>query len=183
MGKAARVPALSEEELPVAMSEPEFRAAYDSHFDYVWRSLRRLGAPDRDLDDLAHDTFIAFFRSGYDRARPIKPWLFGIAFRVASDYRRRAQNKYEIAVEHEATDGAPAADEQVTANERRRLVLDALATLDLDRRAVFVMHDIDGHSMPEIADSLCVPLNTCYSRLRLARADFQAAVQRRRGEP
>jgi len=57
----------------------------------------------------------------------------------------------------------------------------ALEELDLDRRAVFVMHDIDGHVMPDIAAALGVPLNTAYSRLRLARADFAAAVERVRG--
>lgn len=40
------------------------------------------------------------------------------------------------------------------------------------------MHDVDGHDVPEIATLLSIPLNTAYSRLRLARADFRAAVER-----
>jgi len=54
----------------------------------------------------------------------------------------------------------------------------ALDTLDFDRRAVFILHEIDGVAIPEIARALEIPSNTAYSRLRLARADFGAAVRR-----
>jgi RNA polymerase sigma-70 factor (ECF subfamily) len=86
----------------------------------------------------------------------------------------------------EAADGALPADEQLAAQQARELVIQALDAVELDRRAILVMHDIDGHTMPEIASTLSLPLNTAYSRLRLARADFKAAVERRRrarGEP
>ena len=45
-------------------------------------------------------------------------------------------------------DGAPPADEQVALGEERRLVLAALARVEIDRRAVFVMHDLDGCAIP-----------------------------------
>jgi RNA polymerase sigma-70 factor (ECF subfamily) len=173
---------------PVALAaEPpptvDFRTVYESHFDYVFHSLRRLGAPERDLEDLIHEVFLAFYRSGYDPARPLKPWLFGIAFRVASDWRRRAQHRYEVPTEpRDMASPAPRADEQVEARERRALVLAALQAIELSRRAVFVMHDIDGLSMPEIAAVLEAPLNTLYSRLRLARAEFADAVKREKAK-
>ena len=169
---------------------PDFRTVYEAHFDYVFHSLRRLGIHDRDLEDLVHDVFVAFFRGldGFEAGRPIKPWLFGIAFRVASDHRRRARHRFEV---HEGTgeagrefaDGRPLADEAVSSSQDRALVREALETLELDRRAVFVMHDLDGHAMPEIAKALSVPLNTCYSRLRLAREQFATAVRKKRKQP
>jgi RNA polymerase sigma-70 factor (ECF subfamily) len=185
-GGASRSPARA---LPVeaaaAHAAPvDFRAVYEAEFDYVWRSLRRLGVADRDLEDLAHDVFIAFYRGldGFDPARPVKPWLFGIAFRVASDHRRRARHRFEVEGSGaEATDAAPPVDEQVARGEARLLVLAALEKVELSRRAVFVMHDLDGCAMPEIARALDVPLNTCYSRLRLARGEFTEAVRRLRG--
>ena len=162
------------------LSDEDFRAIYEAQFDYVWHTLRRLGTHDRDIEDLTHDVFVAFYRSSFDSARPVKPWLFGIAFRVASDYRRRAQHRNEIPEDHprDHADGSPAADEQVATQERRRLVAGALEALNGDRRAVFVMHEIDGLSMPEIAAVLGAPLNTLYSRLRLAREQFAVAVRR-----
>ena len=67
--------------------------------------------------------------------------------------------------------------------EARAVLMKALDALDLDRRAVFVMHELDEIPVPEIASTLDIPLNTAYSRLRLARADAAAAIQRfRAGE-
>lgn len=167
----------------------DFESVYKAEFTYVWHTLRRLGARDRDLEDLAHDVFVVVHRrlSDYDPARPIKPWLFGIAFRVAAGDRRRARNHSEIASDKvDVAADVPGADDQLAARQDRELVLEALGALDLDRRAVFVMHDIDGHAAPEIAAAIGVPLNTVYSRLRHARERFAAAVRRlhaRRGEP
>jgi RNA polymerase sigma-70 factor (ECF subfamily) len=175
------------EPVPVAtpLSAAEFPAVYGAELGYVWSALRRLGVHDRDLEDLCHDVFVVVFRNlaAYDTRRPIRPWLFGIAFRVASDYRRSARHHREIpGTTRELTCPAPPADEVMLRRERQRLVARALEALELDRRAVFVMHDIDGHVMPDIAAALGVPLNTAYSRLRLARADFAAAVRRIQGE-
>src|SRR4051812_36542553 len=77
---------------------PDFRVIYEAHFNYVWHSLRRIGVQDADLEDLAHDVFVAFYRGldNYDPTRPVKPWLFGICFRVASDHRRRARHRFEV---------------------------------------------------------------------------------------
>lgn len=170
------------------MAAPDFRAVYEAEFSYVYRSLRRLGVADRDLEDLAHDVFVAFYRGlpTFEPGRPVRPWLFGICFRVASDHRRRARHRFEIAADtddgrpRDFADGGPLPDEQMSRAQDRRLILSALAALDLDRRAVFVMHELDGFSMPEIAAALSAPLNTCYSRLRLAREDFASAVRRLR---
>lgn len=173
---------------PVTVATPlsaaEFPAVYAAELGYVWHALRRLGVQDRDLEDLCHDVFVVVFRNlpVYDTRRPIRPWLFGIAFRVASDYRRSARQRREIpGTTRELTCPAPPADEVMLRRERQRLVARALDQLELDRRAVFVMHDIDGHVMPDIAAALGIPLNTAYSRLRLARVDFAAAVKRVHG--
>ena len=173
---------------PVTVATPlsaaEFPAVYGAELGYVWSTLRRLGVQERDLEDLCHDVFVVVFRNlaAYDTRRPIRPWLFGIAFRVASDYRRSARHRREIpGTTRELPCPAPPADEVMLRRERQRLVARALEALELDRRAVFVMHDIDGHVMPDIAGALGIPLNTAYSRLRLARADFAAAVKRVQG--
>ena len=187
--RAGRSQSMDVSDKAVAESCPpvDFRGVYDAELTYVWHTLRRLGVHERDLEDLCHDVFVVVFRhlADYDPRRPIRPWLFGIAFRVASDYRRSARVRREVTgATREVASAAPPADEEVARQQGLALVAQALATLDLDRRAVLVMHDIDGHVMPEIAAALGVPLNTAYSRLRLARADFAVAVRRaqRKGE-
>jgi len=105
--------------------------------------------------------------------------------RVAIAYRRRAGHQRELLQPGpELVDERPPADEQLGERQARELVLLALGSVDADRRPIFIMHDLDGYAMPEIIETLGIPLNTGYSRLRLARQDFAAAVQRlRRGSP
>jgi RNA polymerase sigma-70 factor (ECF subfamily) len=166
-----------------------FERLYEAGVDYVWLSLRRLGVREADLEDVTHDVFLAVHsRVGdYDPARPMKPWLFAFALRLASDYRRSARVRREIADgTPEVADGSPNAEEQLARGDTRRLLEEALGGLELELRAVFVLHDLDGYSMPEITAALGGPLATQYTRLRLAREKLAAAVtrlRRRRGEP
>jgi len=168
------------EGVAVLPSRPtEFDAIFVDHAAYVGLSLLRLGIPERDLEDVAQDVFVVVHRhlGDYDSARPLRPWLFGIAVRVALAYRRRAgYQREEMRGDVEAADLAPLPDERLETERKRRLALAALRMLTDDRRAVLVMHDIDGHGMPDIARELQIPLNTGYSRLRLARTDFARAA-------
>lgn len=160
---------------------PDFTKLFESESDYVWHTLRRLGVRERDLEDLVHDVFVVVHRhlGDFDPRRPIRPWLFGIAFRVAAGYRRLARTQREQVSDHiEAVDTMPGADDVVATKQAQAIVQEALEIIDLDRRAILLMYEFDGHSMPEIAQTLGIPLNTAYSRLRLARDQFAAACRR-----
>jgi RNA polymerase sigma-70 factor (ECF subfamily) len=165
---------------------PDFPTIYRSEFAYVWKTLRRLGAPPQDLEDLVHDLFVVVHRHlfEFDPNRPLRPWLFGIAVRVVADFRRSPRSTREMLGETaEPVDQAPSPHERLEASQARAVLMNALDGLDLDRRAVFVMHELDEIPVPEIASTLEIPLNTAYSRLRLARADVAQAIQRfRAGE-
>ncbi len=165
-----------------------FREVYEAGFSYVHHTLRRLGVRDADLDDISHDVFIRVYRhlADFDTSRPLKPWLFGFAYRTAQEYRRRAVHRREVLMDSDvdAADSEMGPEEQVAQNQARDQLLLLLDTLSLEQRAVFVMHDIDGCTMPSIAETLAIPLNTAYSRLRLARSQVETSLARlrRRGE-
>jgi RNA polymerase sigma-70 factor (ECF subfamily) len=151
-----------------------FRELFDRELGYVCRALRRLGVRGADLEDVAQELFVAVHHAlpTYDPRRDLRPWLFSFAFRFAANYRRLARHAGY------ASDGAfrtmSAADHPDA--DARDTVLRALEALDFDRRDVIVMHDLEGFSAPEIAAQLGIPLNTVYSRLRLARGEFRDAV-------
>jgi RNA polymerase sigma-70 factor, ECF subfamily len=158
----------------------DFRTVFELEVGYVMRTLRRLGVAPADLEDLAHDVFLAVHQQlhGYDASRPLRPWLFGFAFRVASHYRRKSGRETALDHEERVTDTAEAPDALLEKERRRRLVLAALDQIELSRRAVFVLHELDGCTCEEIARTLGIPIGTSYSRLRLARQDFSAAMTR-----
>jgi RNA polymerase sigma-70 factor (ECF subfamily) len=157
-----------------------FMELYRREFTYVWHTLRRLGIAAADLEDAAQEVFLVVHRrlGEYDPARPLRPWLFGIAFRVAADDRRRTRRTGAMPPTLDPADSAPGPEERLAAKEARSMVTAALEGIELDQRAVFVMHDVDGHGAPDIAAALDLPLNTVYSRLRLAREKFALAVKR-----
>lgn len=163
---------------PSLVGRASFESMFREELGYVLNSLRRLGVRESDVEDLAHDVFVVAYRKQgeLDPARPRRPWLFGIALRVASDYRRLFRNRYERPAIDPEAERAAAPEQQGADLERRRLVQRGLDTLDLDKRAVLVLHDVEGHAMPEIAAALAIPLNTAYSRLRAARERFRAAI-------
>jgi len=162
-----------------------FKRTYERELAYVWRSLARLGVPERDRSDVAHDVFLVLHRklATLDLDRPIRPFLFGIAYRRAAAYRRKLGHQRERLSQPEVEIAAPAhAEDEAIRRQGRRLVLSAINEIPMDRRAVFVMCDVDGVPVPQVAEILEIKLNTAYSRLRLARRDFEAAARALREE-
>lgn len=164
--------------LPPVGAEGCFQV-YQRELDYLLGSLRRLGVPYADLEDVVHEVFLVMHRrwQDYDRARPLRPWLFGIAFRVASSHRRKSTREV-LTDTYDAEDLGTRPDDAAAAGETRSLLLKALAQVPLERRAVLVMHDVDEVPMREIAAEMGLPLFTAYSRLRKARKELDSALSR-----
>ncbi len=159
-----------------------FRAMYEQQVDFVWRNLRRLGVAMGEADDKAQEVFvIAHRRFGdfEDRGHGPRAWLFQIVLRVASDARRHRRRHPE-----EPDGGDSLQTQSVEASQaddvaRREAIgrLDrALQTIDVGRRAVLVLHEIEEMTAPQIAEILGIPLNTVYSRLRVARGELESAL-------
>jgi RNA polymerase sigma-70 factor (ECF subfamily) len=169
---------LSPQTPPVAPApSPSFRDIFDAELGYVWKTLRRLGVHERDREDVANEVFMVVHRQlvTFDATRPLRPWLFGIAFRRALDYRRLARNQREQLEAEPTPEFTEDAGDRLAARE---LLEKALRQLDPERRALVIMHDVEGWPVPEIARVLEMPVQTVYSRLRVAREELNAAVRR-----
>ena len=160
----------------------DFEVVYDEHFDFVWRSVRRLGVPESAVDDAVQDVFVVVFRrlEDFEHRSTIKTWLFGIVLRVVRTHRRTAARKRTEPLPEVLASSGPDPQQQ---SERREAidVLDAiLDRMDEDKRAVFVMAELEQMTAPEIAEVTGTKLNTVYSRLRAARKAFEDGVKRHR---
>jgi RNA polymerase sigma-70 factor (ECF subfamily) len=177
------VPATPSEE-----SGRRFRALYDAHVDFVWRNLRRLGVHPSEVEDRTQEAFVVAYRrfgEFEDRGHGPRAWLFQIVLRIASEARRHRRRHPEDPDGGEATARASVAATQADAVAHREAVslLDAaLDTIDVGRRVVLVLHEIEEMTAAEIAQVIGIPLNTVYSRLRVARAELEDALSRQRGE-
>jgi RNA polymerase sigma-70 factor, ECF subfamily len=166
------------------VSPAEVARLYDEHFDFVWRTLGRFGVPIGLREDAVHDVFLVVHRrlESYEGRSSLKTWLFGIAQRVAKVHRRVGARE-RLDVPHDdatlaASDGDP--QERAAQAEAAALVERLLEELPEERRAVFILADLEEVSAPDIARAMGIPLNTVYSRLRLARRDFEDSVKRAR---
>jgi RNA polymerase sigma-70 factor, ECF subfamily len=158
---------------------PDFAGLYQSEFGFVWRTLQRLGVERPALDDAAQEVFVVVYRKldGYDARTTVRSWLFGIALRVAGQRRRTARRRPEHALPVDLP--APEQHDPHGATENAqalRLVYALLDQLDDDKRAVFMLAELEQMTAPEIAEVLGIKLNTVYSRLRAARREFEAAL-------
>ncbi|MEM9861773.1 MAG: RNA polymerase sigma factor [Myxococcota bacterium] len=153
---------------------------FEDHAAYVYHSLRRLGVRPSDLEDLTQEVFLQVYRKfdSYDPTRPTKPWLFAFAARVAANHRRLSKHEHEV-----VTDDAPVIVLKQTPEDRaeyadvRNKIATTLDGLSDEVRQAFVLHDVDGLAGPEIADALAIPVNTVYSRVRLAREALARALR------
>lgn len=156
-------------------------SAFQQELHYVHRSFLRLGALSFEVEDLTQDLFVALRRSWseYDSNRPLRPYLFGFAFRIAAAHKRKRRREVAYGIV-EVDDPGPGPEDTLQLKQARVLLLDALDRIPLPRRAVLVMHEFDDIPMTEVASVLAIPLFTAYSRLRKGRREFEAEIRRLR---
>jgi RNA polymerase sigma-70 factor (ECF subfamily) len=160
-------------------SERRLSGVVTQHFALVWRTLRRLGVPASAADDAAQHVFLTFARRMIDISTDNeRAFLVSTAVRVAANERRRIERSRETPLSDLETElVTEASPEHLLEDKRRRAVLDeALASLPFDQRSIFVLFELEGFTLPEIASSLDIPLGTATSRLRRARLRFEAWV-------
>jgi RNA polymerase sigma-70 factor (ECF subfamily) len=168
--------------LPERVS-PTFEALYREHFRFVWRSVRRLGIDPTLVDDLVQETFLVVHRrlGDFEGRSTTKTWLYGIVRRVVADHRRTQRRKPALrgpSADLEALSDTlrPGPDASAEQAEKVRLFYLLLERLDDDKREVFVLADLEGMTLAEIAESIGVNANTVFSRLRAARQKFEEAL-------
>lgn len=161
-----------------AAPSPALVAAYREHFQFVWRSARRLGAPAAALDDVVQDVFLIVARRlpEFRGEASLRTWLFAITLRVVQVHRRSA-SRHLRRVEAFATVHADGAGTDPYARtDAADALLKLLDQLDDDRRAVFVLAELEGMTAQEISAGLGINVNTVYSRLRAARQQLERAL-------
>lgn len=128
---------------------------------------------------------LTFAFRGLDALSPdpnIRAWLFAITRRVIADYRKRAFRRREEPSAELHERAHPEAAPQVwkvDASRARAALRDAVGELDDDKRAVFVLHELEELTMHQVVTILNCPLKTGYSRLYAARKLVFTQVRKR----
>lgn len=156
-----------------------FDEVYAAHVAYVWRVLRTFGVSEAQIEDAVQDAFVVVHRRlpEWEGRAQITTWLFAIARRVASAYRRKGVGAQRTQTLEQEPEGPTDTFAAMSRAQAAATVMAILEAMDEDKRMVFALVELEQLSVPEVARMLDINLNTAYSRLRLARAAFEAAVK------
>jgi RNA polymerase sigma-70 factor (ECF subfamily) len=159
----------------------EFERIFAQHAGFACRVLRRFGVSERDLADASQDVFIVVHRRlpEFEARAALQTWVYRICVRVAADYRKRAHRRYELL--GETLPRVPAAhveDDPVDGRQLARQLALALERLEPEKRAAFVLYELQELSMSEVAARLGCPLKTAFSRLYAARSQLRKDLRR-----
>ena len=166
---------------PPVCSAAEFRTLFDQQVDFVWRVLRRYGVPDRELEDVCQEVFLIVFRKlgEFEGRSTLRTWIYSIAARVALVSRRKAYVKREL-LESPVDEPRTEANQEELATQRRALTLvdEVLSAMDPEKREAFVLYELEGMSVAEVAAAVGVPENTALYRLHRAREELAQRLKR-----
>ncbi len=161
-----------------------FREVFARYRQDVARLIFRMVGPGADLEDLIQDVFVQVFRSigDFRGESRFSTWLHRLTVNVVLMHRRAARVRpalfEELSPELEGAAVLP--DEDAIRRERLRMFYDVLNRLTEKKRTVFVLHEIEGIELTEIAKIIDAPLLTVRTRLFYARRDI---IQLLREEP
>jgi RNA polymerase sigma-70 factor, ECF subfamily len=169
-----------------------FDRLYEDHVDFVWRSVCRLGVDGSDADDLVQEVFFVAHRrlQQFEGRASAKTWLFRILHHVVQHhFRSHARKRRHLLAGGFAPDPDQLPDvhvagpvESAEQAESLRVLDHLLGQLGDERRVVFVLTEIEQMSASEIAEAVGINVNTVYSRLRVARQEFECALTRHRAD-
>lgn len=155
-----------------------FRALYNAHFDFAWRTARRLGLPEADVDDAVQDAFrIAWQQLDRFTWGRFTTWLYRIVANVVSErLRRRRVREFFGGIFGNAEKHDSSLEARVEARQSLKLVEQALRKLSREKREAFALFEIEGLSHQEIADLTGAKVETIRTRVHYARKDFERLV-------
>jgi RNA polymerase sigma-70 factor (ECF subfamily) len=183
---------MSEARSSIEAQSLDFESIYDTWFHEVCRWMRALGGFDADLDDLAQEVFLVVRRKlpEFD-GQNLRAWLYGIAQRTVSNYRRaawyrsfwkRKKNDEPQLSLHALVDPSRGPIEELERRDAERILSVVLRSMKEKHRTAFILFAIEGYSGEEIAELEGVPVNTIWTRLFQARKEFKRSLERVQSE-
>jgi RNA polymerase sigma-70 factor (ECF subfamily) len=150
----------------------------------VYSYLIRCGVADADRDDLFQDIFIKIHQAArqYQADRPLHPWLFTIVANTVRTYFRRRRIReivFSKTPPPEPKDSAPNGEQIAQLRQTARWLQKEIQTLPAMQRQVLVLACIESLAQKDIAEALCIPLNTVKTHLRRARVALTRKLAQR----
>ena len=155
------------------------RALYRKHVDRIHRTVARiLGSHDPDVEDVVQHVFLAALDGAdkFDGRSRVSTWLVGIASRRALDQARDRWRRGRWARVTEMVGLGRPAPRPDQCHDALSTAEWALSRLTPDQRTVFVLHEVEGHTLAEIREMTGTGISTLHARLVSGRKRLDAAL-------
>lgn len=159
-----------------------FRELFRRHRSDVARLVQRLLGGRGDIDDVVQEVFLQVHRSLKDfrfGAR-FSTWLYRVTVNVVLMQRRAARSRPQLVEAPEGLtplDGALTPEEQAVRNRRIEAFYRLLDRLSEKKRTAYILHEMQGMSPAEIAETVGAPVLTVRTRLFYARRELGALLR------
>lgn len=155
----------------------------DQLFHVLYRQVAALAGPRADLDDIAQTATERALRSlsSFEGRSELSTWTYRIAYCAVVDHERwlwRFRKRFRQAEDDELDQRPSGVDSEALMNELRRArrLHAALSKLPAKKRAVVILHELEGLALKEVARIVDCNERTVRSRLRDARKKLAALL-------
>lgn len=171
-------------------SKVDFNAFVQPHLQAMRSYARRL-VDESDFEDVIQDVLLKLYQLGdrLEEVREVRPWLMSAVYHRAIDLHRRRARERQVEVgglmgatedgepAHDWADEGPGPDELMHQEQTQDLLSAVLGRLPQHQRELVHLHDIEGHTLAEIAENHSISVNTLKSTLNRARQGLRSHLQ------
>ena len=160
-----------------------FRKLYDRYFDYVARQVGRMMGLQSEREDVVQDVFVAVYRSldSYRGDSAFSTWLYRLTYNVTVTHLRKRPRTVELAAWRPLRDSQSAWN-QLEARDMIRVLYAALDSIPLEQREAFLLHEVEGMKLREVAELTGTSINTVAARVRRTREKMQEVLEQASSE-
>lgn len=157
-----------------------FRQLYDDHVDYVTHHIGRLLGPRTEVEDAVQEVFVRVHGAleGYRGECKFSTWLYRVTRNVAIDHLRRRKDTKMISLDDWRPLRASGSSwKRLEARDQLRGLYAAMEKLKVEYREAFILYEVEGMKLREIAELTDMPIGTTASRVRRAREQLRAVLE------
>ena len=162
----------------------DFQQLYIEYKRKIYGTVHKVVGPSTELDDIVQIVFLEIHRSlpKYRGQAQLSTWIYRITVNVALQHiRKRKRRRVFLFFSDEEREVENAGFDLIPRYEHRDIMKRLYQLLDKlteKKRVVFVLHELEGMSLEDVAALCDIPVNTVRSRLHAARTELVARMRK-----
>jgi len=159
--------------------EQSFEELIAPHMGNLFKVAYQYTGTKHDAEDLLQDLLEYLFtkQTHIRKVEKLKPWLMRCLYNRFIDLYRKKQRQPNLDdIDDDKVQPLFRYFDNHQQSDQNKEIVTAMNKLSADQRALVTLHDINGHTLPELSKIMDVPLGTLKSSLHRARATLKEHI-------